>query len=213
MAEVLRTEERTETGTKRMRRLRKSGFTPAVLYNEQGAKSEALSIPTRDIDAAIRHGSQVVRLEGKVNADALIRDLQWDALGRGVLHVDFAKVDLSQAIEVTLSIELVGTAPGSRQGGTVKQVMQSVTIECPANQLPEKIELKINDLELDQSINAGQLPLPEAAKVLCDPADAVVQCIAVDESEETTAEAGDAPAEPEVIGRKSDDGGDGEGEG
>ena len=137
MAEVLNTEERTETGTKRMRRLRRAGFTPVILYGN-GKESEALSIPTKDINAAIRAGSQIVRLEGKVSDDAFIKEVQWDTFGSVVLHMDLNTVDLKESITVTLSVDVVGTAPGSKMGGTVKHLMQEIEIECPANELPDR---------------------------------------------------------------------------
>lgn len=188
-----------------MRRLRQAGFTPAVLYGEAGEDSVALSIPTKQIDAAIRHGSHIVKLEGKVNTDALINDVQWDMLGREVLHIDLTSINLSESITVTLPVELVGDAPGTKMGGVVKQLVQELEIECPANALPDKIEVKINDLELDQTITVADLVLPEGAKVIGDPGDGIVQCAepTVVATEDDDAEAG--AAEPEVIGRKADD--------
>ena len=211
MAEVLNTEERTETGTKRMRRLRRAGFTPVILYGNGAKESVALSIPTKDINAAVRAGSQIVRLEGKISDDAFIKEIQWDTFGTVVLHMDLNTVDLKQAITVTLSIDVVGDAPGSKKGGTVKQLMQQIEIECPANVLPDKIEVRINELELDQTITAGDLDLPADAKVTCDPTAGIVTCVTVEEKSEE-AEEGEASAEPEVIGRKEEDGDAAEGD-
>lgn len=188
-----------------MRRLRQAGFTPAVLYGEGGKDSVSLSIPTKQVEAAIRHGSHIVKLEGKVNTDALIKDVQWDMLGRDVLHIDFTSIDLKEAITVSLSVELVGDAPGTKLGGVVKQLVKEIEIECPANALPDKIEVRINDLELNQTISASDLVLPEGAKVVGDANDGIVQCVepAAQVEEDEAAEPG--AAEPEVIGRKADD--------
>lgn len=202
--EVLNNEERTETGTKRMRRLRQAGYTPAVLYGEGGEGSIHLSIPSKEVNAAIRHGSHIVKLVGKANVDALIKDVQWDMLGRDVLHVDFTSINLKESISVSLPVELVGVAPGTKQGGVLKQLVQEVEIECPANVLPEKIEIKINSLELNQTITASELVLPEGAKVNCDPSEAIVSC-GEPSADTKDDESSDAPAEPEVIGRKADD--------
>ncbi len=207
MAELLNNEERTETGTKRMRRLRQAGFTPAVLYADGGNASVALSIPTKQIDLAIGQGSHIVKLEGKVNVDALIKDVQWDMLGRGVIHIDLTSIDLRESISVTLPIEMIGDAPGIKVGGVLKQLVKEIEIECPANALPDKIEVRVNDLGLNQTIIASDLSLPEGAKVTGDPKVAVVQCaepiITAGADEDGDGES--APAEPEVIGRKADD--------
>jgi len=209
VAEVLNTEERTETGTKRMRRLRRAGFTPVILYGEGVKESISLSIPTKDVNAAIRAGSQIVRLEGKISDDAFIKEIQWDTFGSTVLHMDLNKVDLKQSITVTLSIDLIGVSPGTKMGGTVKQLMQEIEIECPANELPDRIEVRINELALDQTITAAELDIPSSAKVTCDPTAGIVTCATVEEKAETEDD-GDAATEPEVIGEKSD--GDAEGD-
>lgn len=209
MAEVLNTEERTETGTKRMRRLRRAGFTPAVLYGAGGGKSESLSISTKQVDAAIRHGSQVVKLTGKVSTDALIKDIQWDAFGSEVLHLDFTSIDLTEAITVSLSVELVGEAPGVKVGGVVKQMMQDMEIECAANALPDKLEVKINDLELNQSITVGDVELPDGAKPTCELGDVVVTCVEPSAATVEDEDEAGTPSEPEVIGRKEEDEGEG----
>ena len=205
MSQILKTEERTETGTKRTRRLRRAGFTPAVLYGDGSGETLSLTIPTRDVDAAMRAGSQVVRLEGKVTDDALIREIQWDAFGAHILHMDLTRINLKESITVTLSVETVGDAPGLKEGGYVKLMRQDLEIECPANVLPDKIVVNINSLELLQSITAGELELPEGARFLCDPSDVIVQCIVPTEIEEDEAEVGEGSAEPEVIGRQPDD--------
>lgn len=205
MADVLNNEERTETGTKRMRRLRQAGFTPAVIYADNGQASTALSIPTKEIDAVIRHGSHIIKLIGKVNTDAMIKDVQWDMLGRDVLHLDLTSINLKESITVSLPIELVGVSPGTKMGGVVKQFMQDIEIECPANVLPDKIEVKINDLELDQTITAADLELPEGAKATCEPETAVIQCAEPTTSGPSDEAEGDGSAEPEVIGRKDDE--------
>jgi len=214
VAEVLNTEERTETGTKRMRRLRRAGFTPVILYGDGAKESLSLSIPTKDINAAIRAGSQIVRLEGKVSDDAFIKDIQWDTFGSVVLHMDLNTVDLKQSITVTLSIDVVGSAPGAKMGGTVKQLMQDIEIECPANVLPDRIEVRINELELDQTITAADIALPDGAKVTCEPSAGVVTCVTVEEKSEAEddGDGGEASAEPEVIGSKDDAEGESEGD-
>ncbi len=203
MAEVLNCEKREITGTLRNRRLRKAGKTPAVLYGR--GENLVISIDTKDVDSAIRHGSRVVELKGGLNESALIKDVQWDAFGVDVLHIDLTRIDASEAIELTLKVVLVGVAPGTKTGGTVKQLIHNVDVSIPAVSVPEKLELRINDLELNGSITAGEIPLPDGAKLITSADDVVVQCAEVVAQEETAEADADAPSEPEVIGRKSED--------
>lgn len=203
MAEVLNCEKREVTGTLRNRRLRQAGKTPAVLYGR--GENLVISIDTKDVDSAIRHGSRVVELKGGLNESALIKEVQWDAFGIDVLHIDLTRIDASEAIELTLKVALVGVAPGTKTGGTVKQLIHSVDVKIPATNVPEKLELRINDLELNGSMTVGDIPLPDGAKLITSADDVVVQCVEVVAQEETAEADADAPSEPEVIGRKSED--------
>lgn len=203
MAEVLNCEKRDFTGTLRNRRLRDSGKTPAILYGR--GDNISLSIMTKDISSAVRHGSRIVELKGECNESALIKEVQWDAFGIDVLHVDLTRIDASEAVELTLKVELVGVAPGTKTGGMVKHLLHRVNVSCPASAVPEKLELKINDLELNGTLNAGEIPLPEGATLVTDAEEIVVQCVEASTTDEEPEADADAPAEPEVIGRKSDD--------
>lgn len=91
MAEVLNVALRNELGTRAVRRLRKAGVVPAVLY---GHKKECvhLSISNRDFRAILRHGGHLVDLAGDVTEKALIKGVQWDTFSTHVLHVDLTRV-------------------------------------------------------------------------------------------------------------------------
>lgn len=205
MAETLNCEKREQTGTLRMRRLRQDGKIPAVVYGR--GDNVPLTLSEKEINAVIRAGSPIVELAGAVTSAAMIRDVQWDAFGQNVLHLDLARIDASEAVEVTLSVELVGVAPGSKAGGTVRQLVQEVLVMCPATNVPDKLPLKINDLELDGSITVGEITLPEGAKLITPGEDVAVQCLVVEAAgEESAADDGEeGAAEPEVIGRKADE--------
>lgn len=208
MAEILNCEKREETGTLRMRRLRQSGSIPAILYGR--GESVPLTINSRDIFNAVRHGSRIVELKGDVNESALIKDVQWDPLGDDVLHLDLTRIDASEVVNLTLPVHLVGEAPGINQGGSLKHMLHEVEIACPANVVPEKLELKINSLELDGTLTVSDIPLPEGASSVTPGDETVVQCAVAVEAEVEASDDADAAAEPEVIGRKTDDEEDGE---
>ena len=127
-----------------------------------------LSVSERDLNKAIDHGSHIVDLKGGANESALIKEVQWDALGIKVLHLDLTRVDATEAVEVTLPIELKGDAAGTRQGGTLNFHQHQLTIMCPANVLPDKLEVKISELEVDESITAADVKLPAGATLAED---------------------------------------------
>ena len=206
MSDTITVEKRETTGTLRIRRLRKAGLIPAVLYGH-GEDTMMLSVDGKDLNNAIRMGHHVVKLSGAVSASALIKDIQWDPLGSDVLHLDFSRIDEGEEVTVTLPVELKGNAPGTKSGGTLRHLANELEITCPANVLPDRLELGINQLELDQSISASQIELPEGAFLVGSPDEVVCQCVVIEtlaEPEPTEEVAGDG-AEPEVIGRKRED--------
>ncbi len=203
MLEVLQATKREAVGSHACKRLRREGQVPAVMYGH-GEATIHLALQAGEVEAAIRHGAKVVEIAGAVKESALLRDVQWDALGSEVLHVDLTRVSAEETVEVELPVELRGEAPGTKEGGVVTNPMHSLAISCPAAAIPEKIEININELQLGDAITAGDIVLPENAELVTD-ADAIVaQCIEVGVAEEEEAAIPGA-AEPEVIGRKAED--------
>jgi len=203
MAEELTVEIRQSRGKHNSRRLRAAGSIPAVLYGH-GKETVALSVPAEQLDAAVRHGGRLVTLAGAVDEDAIIRELQWDAWGSHVLHVDFTRVSQHEKLEVDVALELRGEAPGVKEGGLVEQLIHEVHLECEAAAIPDKLDVNINQLGLGESITAGGLELPPSARLLDAPETVIVHCSEpVKELEEEAAAAGEA--EPEVIGRKKEE--------
>jgi large subunit ribosomal protein L25 len=207
MAEQLTVELREIQGKLNNRRLRRSGTVPAVLYGH-GLENVKLSVSEEALGLALRHGSRLVNLVGGVNESAFIRDLQWNTWGTQVLHVDFTRISADEEVEVTLTIELRGEAPGVRSGGVVEHLIHQVEIACPAGSIPEKLKVNINHLNLDDTITLAQLEIPQGARLLTDDLEAVmVQCVIPAEMPEE--EAGTAgEGEPEVIGAKKEEEGE-----
>ena len=199
MSQVMEVEKRELVGKLNNRRLRASGRIPAVLYGH-GKESISLSVSAEALNAAIRHGEHVVELAGAIKENALIRDLQWNTFSTGILHVDFTRISDDDVLDLHVSVGIRGVAPGTKAGGVVNHLLHELAIQCSPLNIPEKIEININSLELDQSITAGEVELPAGVKLNQDPTKVVVNC--VEPAEELETEEGvDASAEPEVIGR------------
>jgi len=213
MSEQLKVEVRDQFGTRSNRRLRAKGTLPAILYGH-GKENVALSVAADDFDAVLRHGNRLVSLTGGVNESAFIRDLQWDTWGQEVLHIDFTRMAADEKVEVAVPIELRGEAPGLREGGVVEQTLHELRMECRADQVPESIEVSVNELNLGDSISVTALDVPTGATILDDIEGTVVHCIEPVEIPEEGEEAAEPGAgEPEVIGEKEgDESGEGESE-
>jgi large subunit ribosomal protein L25 len=208
MSDVLHVEVRQQRGSRAARKLRETGRIPAVLYGH-GEDNVAITVPHEELEAAVRHRTHLVNLEGGLTESALIQSIQWDTFGAEILHADFYRVRKGEKHEAVVAIQLRGEAPGAKEGGVVQQVLHEVEIMCPVESIPDVFEISVNDLHLHQQITAGQLKLPEGASLIT-PAEAVVVHV-IDATrvagaiDETAALAGES-AEPEVIGRKKEEG-------
>jgi large subunit ribosomal protein L25 len=204
MAEAVKlpANRRATRGSLAARRQRRGGEVPAVIY---GHKEEtiSLSLSAHDIGNAIRHGVRVVnvQVDGK-NEQALIRDVQWDHLGKEILHVDFERVSADERIVVTVPLELRGTAPGIAAGGVIDQPMHTLSVECLAISLPQSIRVSIGELQIGSVVHVKDLVLPPDVKSMADPDAVVLQVKAKEVEAEAVPAAEPGSAEPEVITRK-----------
>ena len=200
MAETLNVKTREANGKRDARRLRQHGAIPAILYGH-GEENKNLAIVADEMASVLRHGGRVVELAGAVQEKAFIRALQWDTFGTHVLHVDFTRVSEHERIEVKVRVELRGQAVGAKDGGIVEQLAHEVDIECEALAIPDKLELNITELKIDDQLTAADLQLPPGVTLVSDADMLVAHCIeAREEGEE--GEGGEV-AEPEIIGRKA----------
>jgi large subunit ribosomal protein L25 len=205
MAELLSVQRRDTRGKRNARRNRRDGKLPAVLYGH-GLATESLLISAEEFETAVRHGARLVKLTGAVEEQAFVRDIQWDTWGTHPMHVDFTRVSEHEKVQVQVVVELRGEAPGMKSGGVVKQQVHDVEVECEATAIPERLYVNINHLEIGQSITVAQLDLPPGIVVLAEPETLVVECAEPVEEVEEEAPAGAGEAEPEVIGRKKEEG-------
>jgi large subunit ribosomal protein L25 len=202
MNDALEVTLRTTTGSAEARRLRKSGLVPAILYGH-GEPCVGLAAKREAVEAAVRHGSRIVQLQGAVKTGALIRELQWDTFGVEPLHIDFLRVSASDRVRVKVPVELKGDCPGQRAGGTVNLVLHEIEIECSADHVPERVFAPVGHLEVGHAIKIHDLEMPEGTAAVLTGDETVVTCTVAGRK---AAEEAAAPAEPEVIGRKEEEG-------
>lgn len=205
MSEELKVELREITGKRRNKRMRNNeGKVPAILYGH-GAENIMLSVPAKELGMIIRRGNRVIKLTGAVNEQVLIKEIQWNTWGVSVYHVDFTRVNANEKVNVIVPLKLHGDCPGAQAGGVVTQNIHEIHIECPAIEIPEFIQVKVDDLQLNGHITVGQIVMPKDVRALIDADEIVVHCAQPKVEAEAGAEAAEGAAEPEVIGRKKED--------
>jgi large subunit ribosomal protein L25 len=198
---TLKATKRTQHGTHAARRLRKEGKVPAVMYGH-GEGTQAVSLEKHEVELALLHGERLLEIdvEGK-KQNALMKEIQYDAFGNDILHVDLTRVDLDERVELTVVIHLVGEPAGVKEGGVLQQAETEAQIECPVRSIPDEIRHLVTDMQLNERLYMNDLVLPEGATLLSD-ANTLIASVAEVAEEVAAPEEGEEAAEPEVIGAK-----------
>jgi large subunit ribosomal protein L25 len=203
MAKIKAT-KRAEVGTNKVRRLRKEGMIPGIVYGH-GQKPVAVTLAEHDMDLAILHGERLLKLDlgGKAH-NVLIRDVQYDTFGHEILHVDLVRVNLDERVEVTVKINLVGTPAGLKDGGVLQQAVSEVSLEVPVQSIPEDTKVMVGEMKLNDRMYLKDIEMPAGAKLLSDADELLCSVVELaEEVEPEAAEEGEAAAGPEVIGERN----------
>jgi large subunit ribosomal protein L25 len=196
---------RSDLGSRANRRLREAGLLPGVIYGHKEAVIP-VTLPRKEVVDHLNHGAHLfdLSLEGK-SEKVLVKEVQYDHLGMEVLHVDFARVSLDEKVKVTVPLELKGSPKGEADGGVLQQIIASLEVECLVTEIPEAIRHNVAEMALNDVLHIRDLKPPEGVKILRDP-ELIVATVReiLEVAPEVVAE--EAPAEPEVIGRKPAEG-------
>jgi large subunit ribosomal protein L25 len=195
----LQAEPREQTGSKAAAAVRRKGRIPAIVY---GHKQEpvAISLDTHDFVEGLRHGHRLLDVAIGGNAEKMIiKDLQYDHLGRSILHADLIRVDVTERIKVDVPLELKGVPKGTQEGGVLESHMDHLEVECLAIDIPESIVVSVKDLDVGQSIYVRDVKLPEGVKLMSLADVIVATCRVLAEVKTTEQVEAETPVAPEVI--------------
>lgn len=207
---VLQASVREQSGTRNSVALRQQGKLPAIVY---GHKKEpvAVSLDAHAFLDSLHHGNRIfdVDLDG-VKDTLLVKDLQYDYLGDRVIHADLMRVDLNERVKLEVMVKLVGTAAGTHMGGIIEEIMNRIEVECAVRDIPEFLTVDIKGLELDQTLRASEIALPDGFTLVTDPNAGVVGCheskaVLAEEEAAEGEEGAEGAAEPEVITEKKEE--------
>ena len=203
----IKAEARAEQGTGAVRRLRRTGMIPGSVMKMKKGGTELIKLPEHDFMMAMRGrtGKQVLvtlDMDGR-EVPALLREMQNDVLKGTPIHVDFSEVSLSVKVRVTVPLYLVGEAKGVKLGGGVlEQVLRTIDIDVLPTDIPEKFDIDVSALDLDQTLFVRDLALGDKYTVVTRGELALAVVKAPDDvpaAGGAAAAAGDAAKAPEVI--------------
>jgi large subunit ribosomal protein L25 len=169
-----------------------------------GHKEEpvAIALDAHDFVEALHHGHRLIDVKiGRRSEKAIVKDLQYDHLGRNIIHADLIRVDVKEKVVVTVPIELKGTAKGTHHGGLLEEHADHLDVECLPTNIPESIVVSVRELEVGEAIHAGDVKMPEGVALVSGADTLLVTCHVLATAKTTEELEEEAPAAPEVIGR------------
>lgn len=161
----LEAKERSEIG-KKSSAVRQRGGIPAIVYGK-GMKSTPVEIDYKHFKKAISGdaGTNVLitlKLSKDKTLPVITHDIQRNPLNDNIIHVDFHKIQMNKALRTKVHIEVKGMAIGVKEEkGILVHPMKEIEIECLPSEIPDKINVDVTNLKINQSIHVSDLPTPK----------------------------------------------------
>ncbi|MFO1090552.1 MAG: 50S ribosomal protein L25/general stress protein Ctc [Hyphomicrobiales bacterium] len=204
MAKVvsLKATARTRSSKGAARAVRREGLVPGVIYGGK-AEPQLVSFAYNELWKHVETGrflSTLVDLEiGGDKVRTIPRDVQFDPVRDHVVHVDFLRLGAGQRISVEVPVHFSNheASPGLKRGGVLNIVRHEIDLYCPADSIPDQIEIDLTGLEIGHSIHISAIKLPEGVKPAVAERDFTIATIAgtvAEEVEPAAAAAAEAPA-------------------
>ena len=214
-------EDRSAVGKGPARMLRQAGRVPGVVYGE-GKEQVMFSLEARALRRELqnpRFYSTLCQLEiGGKPVRVLPRDIQLHPVSDDPIHADFVYVSRGATVTVEVPVLFLNEeeCPGLKRGGVLNVVRREVELVCPADSIPDNLELDLAKADIGDTLHFSEIKLPDRVEPTITDRDFTIATIAAPtvEAEPEEGEEDEVAAdEVEATEQKSDDEGDGEADG
>ena len=161
----LKASNREGTGKAANRAIRKDGRVPGVIYGDK-QEPQNVSLEYREIFKQVQTGHflstvYMLDLDGR-KVRVIPKDVQLHPVRDFPMHVDFLRISKSSRVEVEVTVNFINEAasPGLKRGGVLNIVRHEVELSCPADSIPESIEVDLTGLEIGDSVHISAVKLP-----------------------------------------------------
>ena len=208
----LAVEERPELGSRAVRRLRREGYVPGVVYGGGNGDSTAFKVGARDLRTALLGGSAVLDLSisGGQELPVIVKDQQHHPVRDEIVHLDLLQVRLDEKIHSPVQVELenVDEAPGVKEGGVLEQVTRELNIEALPTDIPERITVDVSGMAINAVMHLSEVTAPEGVVFLDDLEETIIATITVP----TEVEEPEIEEETELVGEEAEEAAEAEAE-
>jgi large subunit ribosomal protein L25 len=175
-------------------------MVPAVIYGKN-IESSPIQVSMSDLRKLVATGGQnaffTLEIDGAEHA-AIIKNIQYGVVKNDVLHVDIQKVSLTEKIQASVSVRIVGREKVETGGRVIVQQLDTITIECYPQDIINHLDVDVSGLDTGDSLKVADLKIPEGIDVLNESDEVVVSISEVRETAEQPAAAEEAKAAEEA---------------
>lgn len=168
---VINANTRTTTGKTAAKKLRETGRIPAVVYDSKG-ESVMLDVDEVEFNKVWRSITATtlisLKIDGKTEKDALIKDTEYNIRTDKVLHADFFTPNADQKLSYKLKIQYSGTPAGVLKGGFMLKHIPDVTVKAVASKLPERVVVDVSGVNIGETISVKDLKLGDGVEIVTD---------------------------------------------
>lgn len=165
---TLQVAPRKRSGTGALKRLRREGLVPAVVYGKK-FDNVNLKVNAKEIrDLLARSTSEHIlvdlQIEGSGSQLALIQDVTHNPLNGNIIHIDFHAIKEDETIHARVPVRVTGEAAGVKLGGLLEHQIHNLEIICLPKDLPEAIVYDVSHLNVGDAVHIRELPFPEGVQ-------------------------------------------------
>ncbi|WLV24757.1 50S ribosomal protein L25/general stress protein Ctc [Aciduricibacillus chroicocephali] len=208
MAVTLSAKSRENLKKSATKHIRKEGLVPGVVYGREEA-SQPISINELELVKTVRdEGKNAIislNVEGSKSFDVMLHDYQMDPIKNELTHVDFFVVNMSEELEATVPVQVVGEAKGAKEGGVLQQPVFELVVSAKPKDIPETIEIDVSALEIGDVLTVADLPKDANYRVVDDSDSTLATVTAPTVVEDTDTADAEGSAEPERVGEKKEE--------
>ena len=169
---ILNADSRERTGTNKAREIRNiDGMVPAIVY---GDEKETLNIKlklnelTKASENELFYTQVLLIKTGDNEEKVVLKELQRDPAKGKFLHADFQRVSRKTKLKVVIPVNFINEDEciGVREdGGVVAKAIREIEIMCLAGNIPESIDVDIQNLNIGESMRLTEISLPEGSEI------------------------------------------------
>ena len=169
--------KKRETVGRTVKKIRKQGILPAVLYGPE-IKNINIELILKDFEKAYKEAgeSSLISLKiGKENYSVLVHEVKNDPLTGRPIHVDFYQPILTEEVEAWVPLVFEGEAPAVKDlGGTLIKEVQEIEVKALPEKLPHEIKVDVSCLKtFEDEILVKDLNLEEGVSTKKEPEDII----------------------------------------